>query len=272
MVSVLRLCNGRQQIGIKLLQKLHSTDYPINSDGQTHTHKHSVSLSIKGIVYQRDKGLWVTRANHHLSFLHTSSVHLYTHFNLSLCETQIKVPDEVCVCVYVRLLFSSCSISFCTLFFRSPDLQLCFTLICCVLFSPYLIYFSDPSMERWASRPISIYFLNTSWLWPSFYLLLFYFRILYHTFSQVSDKHNIQPFFLSQCGLITCFTSPFHVWLSGYLVFVGESVLVCIYLFQAALIFSFSSQMKIRFKHLTKVDKTIKPCQTCCVTVRASAH
>lgn len=142
----MKLCKGRQRIGIK---KLHYTDCPINSDGHTHTHACSVSFSLlkdEGTVYQRDKGLCVTRANHHLSFFHTSSVHLYTHFNLSLCSVRHRSKFQtkcVCVCVFVRsapvlILFNFLLDSFLP-GSRSPALL--YTHLLCSVFSISDIFF-----------------------------------------------------------------------------------------------------------------------------------
>lgn len=184
-------------------------------------------------MYQRDKGLCVTRANHHLSFFHTSSVHLYTHFNLSLCSVRHRSKFQtkcVCVCVCV---FCSCPhlVQFPSGLFSSWVQISSSALLSSAVFCFFHIWYIF-LIYLWKYEllvPTLYTFLNTSWLWPSFYLLLFYFGILYRTFSQVSDKHNIQPFFASVVWLLvplSHFMSDFQATLS----LLVRTVSVCVYI------------------------------------------
>ncbi len=140
-------------------------------------------------MYQRNKGLWVTRAKHHLSLSSTPliSFSALILICLFLCEAQIKVPDSVCVCVCVfertlgeyvlgkgcvcgfsMLLFSSCSIFFFTLF--CPCSVLLFFFVSLIVLLSYVIFFLQSFLiQLWKYELLISPFL----VWFSLPLLVF---------------------------------------------------------------------------------------------------
>lgn len=152
----------------------------------------------EGSVYQRIKGLWVTRAKHHLSLSSTPLLSFppLILICLFLCEEQIKVPDSACVSdrerlgeyVWVKgwlcvLLFPHAPVLILfnfllPLFFLCPVLLFCFVslircfvvlhVLCCFYSQSFLIHLWK--YELLISPPLYILLFTNTCLCSLFHL------------------------------------------------------------------------------------------------------
>lgn len=152
-----------------------------------------------------------------------SSTTLLSIFTLILICRSVRHRSKfrLCVCVYVCVFCSCCHLVqflYSVLSRSRTPALLCSHLLhflhikhifliwkcellvhLCTLFKPLLILAFLPSS--------TVFFSLKSYL----------------KYSLKSQINTIFSFFLHQCDLITCFTFPFHVWLSGYLNIDGEN-------------------------------------------------
>lgn len=178
----------------------------------THTHTQAWAMGWRQCVSKRQ---WVVSNYSKPPSLSSCTPPLSFSPLILICssEAQIKVPD----CVYVRLLFSSCSIFFCTLFPACPPIHFYFVILIhgfgvLHIWCFWLAISPNTSMEMWASHLgfLCLLLFTTGCLCSDFQLPLVS-GALYHLLS--SHWESIFWPFPGSFLLIPPFNSPFQAWL-----------------------------------------------------------